>query len=255
MFELQKKGKSNFHNLANRTQGRVNAIPHISKSRIAIQNILNDNNLPMDGEKSAASYRTHGVKKPAKADSIAQSFTGGIPTRSDKIGREEPDGQDQNTSLTSMSKFTKSATQKGLSIEVEGENLFSSTDYPGGFRWTQTIDTNAPLGGTSTPYVDPRPNDDSKPFYWTDAEHASSPSTFKDKPWRPVPGSGTTWWTATLALNGVDDAKKKVTAFDAISYGFTLDSAGTVTLVQPTSVTLTSHQSVLSSEFSSWTFS
>ncbi|WP_281557919.1 hypothetical protein [Thalassomonas sp. RHCl1] len=255
MFELQKKGKSSFHKLTNRTLGRVNAIPHISKSRIAIQNILNDSHLPMDGEKNVARHRTRGVKEPAKAGSMAQSFGGPMLTSADKIGREEPDGQDQNTSVTSMTKFTKSPTQKGLSIEVEGENLFSSTDYPGGFRWTQTIDTNAPLGGTSTPYVDPRPNDDSKPFYWTDAEHASSPSTFTDKPWRPVPASGTTWWTATLALNGVDDAKKKVTAFDAISYGFKLDSAGTVTLVQPTSVTLTSHQSVLSSEFSSWTFS
>ncbi|WDE09747.1 hypothetical protein [Thalassomonas haliotis] len=255
MFLLQKRGKRSFHNPANRTPGRINVIPHINKSRVAIRNILTDTSLPMDEESKLARYRTRAFIDPSKPDSMNQNFSGASLPSSDKIGREEPEGQDQNTSLTSMSKFTKSPTQKGLSIEVEGEGLYSSSDYPSGFRWTQTIDTNAPLGGTTTPYVDPRPNDDSKPFYWTDAEHASSPSTFTDKPWRPVPASGTTWWTATLALNGVDDVKKEVTAFDAISYGFTLDSAGTVTLVQPTSVSLTKHNSVLSSEFASWTFS
>jgi hypothetical protein len=170
----------------------------------------------------------------------------------DKNLSEDPSSEfeDQSMSLTTLA-----ATATGIHIEVEGTGLYSSEEYPDSFKFTQTIDTNVPKGGTTSPYVDPRPNDDSKPFYYTDAEQASYPSTFYDSPSRPTPASGTTTWEATLALNGVDESTKTVTAFDAMSYGFTRDSAGTITVIQPTSVGFSGHQAVLSAEFPSWTFS
>jgi len=44
-------------------------------------------------------------------------------------------------------------------------------------NWLQVINTNLPLGGPTTPYLDPRPNDDSLPFYWTTAEQAARSTT------------------------------------------------------------------------------
>jgi len=40
-------------------------------------------------------------------------------------------------------------------------------------NFIQMVDTNRPLGGATSPYIDPRPNDDTEPFYWTDAEAAA----------------------------------------------------------------------------------
>jgi hypothetical protein len=114
-------------------------------------------------------------------------------------------------------------------MEADAQNVFASPEYPDGFKWTQTIDTNAPAGGATSPYVDPRPNDDAKPFYWTDAEHAAHPTHFIDFPKRPAPATGTTTWDATLCLNGVNEATKTVTTFDCITYGFSRDSSGAIT--------------------------
>jgi hypothetical protein len=44
-------------------------------------------------------------------------------------------------------------------------------------NWLQVINTNLPLNGPATPYLDPRPNDDSLPFYWTTAEQAARSTT------------------------------------------------------------------------------
>lgn len=71
------------------------------------------------------------------------------------------------------------AETSGVSITVEGIGVRSWNEYPNGFRWTQTISTNANKRGPLLPipvdYVDGRPNDDTKPFYWTDAEEAAIP--------------------------------------------------------------------------------
>ena len=37
-------------------------------------------------------------------------------------------------------------------------------------NYIQIIHTNDPLGGATSPYLDPQPNDDTLPFYWTNAE-------------------------------------------------------------------------------------
>jgi hypothetical protein len=81
------------------------------------------------------------------------------------------------------------------------------------YRWIQVITTDAPLnGGPNTGYVDPHPNDDSDPFYWTDAEAderdppppLSCNPGFSDAPRRPAanipPNPDPTWWHAELIL-------------------------------------------------------
>jgi hypothetical protein len=123
----------------------------------------------------------------------------------------------------------------------------------GEYRFAQTIDTNVPLGGSTSPYVDPRPNDDDKPFYWTDAEHRTYGSKFKDAPSRNPPSSGTTRWDATLSVTHV--VGKDVTILESLKYGFSLDSAGAVTPRAPAvTSSVTTHISTLSSEFPDWTF-
>jgi hypothetical protein len=172
------------------------------------------------------------------------------PAPIDKGVVPDTEMQDQRASLNS---FTTEAN--GIGIIVDIEEAKSSAAHPDGLRWTQTIDTNVPLGGTTSPYVDPRPNDDTKPFYWTDAEHAARPTQFVDHPSRPAPSSGTTTWRALLSLNGVDGTT--VTRFDSIAYGFDIDSGGTVSPAAPTSPVgglITTHQNTLSSEFAGWTF-
>lgn len=182
------------------------------------------------------------------------ALKGFLPGRSattpDKSLSEESLMQDQSASVTSLA-----ASANGVGIEVEAQSAYTSEEYPDGFKWTQTIDTNVPLGGTTSPYVDPRPNDDTKPFYYTDAEQLRFPTTFHDHPSRPTPATGTTYWNAILGLNGVNEATKTVVGFDYLQYGFTIDSTGTVTVVGPMSGGGANHRSTLSSEFSGWTFS
>ena len=94
-----------------------------------------------------------------------------------------------------------------------------------------------------------------KPFYWTDVEQRMYPTTFKDHPWRnPPTGTAVTYWQATLALNGVDEASKSVTGFDYVTYGFLIDAAGNVKLNYPQQVDGENHRQTLKNEWSSWTF-
>ncbi len=168
----------------------------------------------------------------------------------DKGISESAGDQDHSVSVTSFS-----TEAHGVGIRAEIDNPVSHPDYPDGYRWTQTISTNVPLGGTTSPYVDPRPNDDTKPFYWTDAEVMRYPSTFIDHPSRRAPASGTTTWQAVLSLNGVNN--RTVSRFDSLSYGFSIDSSGTVTPLYPTcpnGESIQNHQITLASEFSGWTF-
>ena len=103
------------------------------------------------------------------------------------------------------------------------------------YRWVQFIDTSHPLGGTTNPYVDPRPNDDpvgaSLPFYWTNAERgtagvgttAGGDILFSDSP-RRVLEHGTTWlgnlYLADYEATGGTGGSKKITIFDGVQYGF-----------------------------------
>ncbi|MBV8856633.1 MAG: hypothetical protein JOZ02_06715 [Acidobacteria bacterium] len=170
----------------------------------------------------------------------------------DKSETASADDQDQSIGSTSMS-----ATTTGVDITATGSGLTSSTDYPDGFRWTQTIVTNANKGGpllaTPDSYTDPKPNDDTKPFYWTDAEEATHVGTFHDAPSRKARAGGTVNWDAVLSLNGVSG--QSVTRFDSVTYGFSVDSSGTVTTRGPASpASVSGHMATLRGEFPGWTF-
>ena len=143
----------------------------------------------------------------------------------------------------------------GVRIVAEISGGIDTPDFPDGLKFTQTIQTNAPLRGAAPPYVDPHPNDDAKPFYWTDAQQQRYPTTFKDHPWRyPPTGSAAKFWQGTLALNGVDEANRTVTGLDYVTYGFILDPAGTVKLNYPANVDGEHHRDILAGQFSGWTF-
>jgi len=162
----------------------------------------------------------------------------------------EDDEQDQGTSVSNFG-----PTPSGVQIQVEASGVFESEEFPDGFKFTQTIETNDPLHGASSPYVDPQPNDDSKPFYWTDAEHNAHLTTFIDAPSRAAPsGADPTFWQGTLGLNGVNESTKTVTGVEYLTYGFSLDSSGVVTTRPPESTGGGNHIGVLSGGFSDWTF-
>lgn len=121
-------------------------------------------------------------------------------------------------------------------------------------HWIQLVVTNLPLGGGSTKgYIDPLPNDDTLPFYWTVPEDSSSTmktycgynyvqgnktaSTyhFFDCSQRTPPSGTPTDWTGYLLLASWTDpggnnwlkmappaADQKVTIYDGIEWGWTL---------------------------------
>ena len=113
-------------------------------------------------------------------------------------------------------------------------------------RWIQFICTNSPRGGAgqcppeASTYVDPHPNDDTLPFFYTEAEHRifssakdAPPLVFNDKPGRSFPASrATVDWRAHLYLaewNGIapnpglpGGPNGEVTIHDGIEWGFQL---------------------------------
>jgi hypothetical protein len=178
-----------------------------------------------------------------------------------RAARDKITQKNQPKSDQSIGNMSVATTAKGLDVSADADGLYSSPDYPDGFRWLQTVTTNdpsdTPVGAPLLPvpitYVDPRPNDDTKPFYWTDAEEAANVGHFEDTPGRPAHPTGIISWQAILSLGGVNN--KAVTRFDSVSYGFSIDTAGTVTMSGPsTPGDLTEHLGTLSGSFPGWTF-
>jgi hypothetical protein len=167
---------------------------------------------------------------------------------------DDNEEQDKYTSVTNFASYSKSGVQ-GVSIQVEATGGQSDPNFPDGPKWTQTIETSSPLNGATSPYVDPHPNDDDKPYYYTDSEHAARPTTFVDRPTRAAPASGSLSWQATLGLNNVNQANKTVVGLEYLTYGFLLDNAGTLTLNNPVSTGGSNHISTLSSEWPDYKFS
>ena len=176
--------------------------------------------------------------------------------QSDKSTGQSKEKQDQSASVASQG-----ASKKGIDIKVEQVGTYTSEEFPDGFRWIQTVTTNdpgytavgAPLLATPVTYVDPTPNDDAKPFYWTDAEFQSKGPSFEDHPGRPAHSKGTINWDAILTLNGVNG--KSAECFDSLTYGFSIATDGTVTVRHAGSpASLAQHTSTLKSTFPGWTF-
>lgn len=91
------------------------------------------------------------------------------------------------------------------------------------FNFIQTIRTNVPLGGASSPYNDPQPADDNLPFYWTNTELPSQINQngfdvlFSDRPSRLMVNG--TKWQAELSVVGMNRTGHYV-PITTITYGF-----------------------------------
>lgn len=98
-------------------------------------------------------------------------------------------------------------------------------------HYLQVITTNQPLNGAVSPYIDPQPNDDNLPFYWTTGEVAtrSTPKTvhFSDFSKRGPAALATTnpiTWNASLYQVEYDGASA-VTVRDGVSWGWNMKPA------------------------------
>ena len=110
----------------------------------------------------------------------------------------------------------------------------------GTLQWIQFIDTNRPrLPGLPRPYVDPQPNDDTLPFYWTEAERIAATGLaggtalqFRDRPARSLILSPVEWqadlylvsWNGVMAPGGA--VAPSVTVYDGLRWGFTITCLG-----------------------------
>jgi RHS repeat-associated protein len=111
---------------------------------------------------------------------------------------------------------------EGVGVEIKaGYNDGKEGDVDA--RWVQTINTNVSLNGATSPYNDPQPSDDDKPFYWTDAELPSYKNVdgqdliFYDRPTRNGSTDGTSWQgELSLVVSNGDGYKPVIT----ITYGF-----------------------------------
>ena len=101
------------------------------------------------------------------------------------------------------------------------------------FNWIQAIRTNMPLGGAKSPYNDPQPPDDNKPFYWTTKElplynvMSGYDAKFYDRPSRAVNQNMKTKWKAELSIVG-KNAKGIYKLIGTLKYGFKIYPNGTV---------------------------
>lgn len=158
--------------------------------------------------------------------------------------------------------FTKCETRQGVSA---AGTAWGGADLRGGYketdaaaaaaagcaqlRWIQTITTNKPARGCTSPYVDPWPNPDgSSPYYWDDTDATSGADYgidgrrnsngkdlwFEDLPSRSKAGAPVDW-CAVLCLTCVkaDGTNVPIACF---SWGFTIAADGTVTKKDATSL-------------------
>lgn len=98
-------------------------------------------------------------------------------------------------------------------------------------HWIQMVVTNQPLGGgPNTGYIDPRPNDDTLPFYWTLAEDndinsgnktAATYSFFDNSMRNDLTDPDLVIWRGDLMLASWDDPGI-VTVYDGIQWGWDL---------------------------------
>lgn len=132
---------------------------------------------------------------------------------------------------------TSTATSAGLDIQVNYNGSEASADVD----FMQTVTTNMPAKGATSPYNDPQPADDSKPFYYTDAEKPSYSDKvgkdliFMDSPVRPSSKEGTTW-SGELSVTKKSDGVHSIG--ETINYGFEIKGGKAVLspiVVQPPS--------------------
>jgi RHS repeat-associated protein len=177
-------------------------------------------------------------------------------TKSDKLGLEQLPQVPENDSFQLPPEppaFTIVKIKTPCKGEIKG--TFNGNPLPGGvfvgvqigltytqedlesegcccksWRWQQTIWTNAPLGGDTSPYNDPRPNDDNKPWYYPDVEYEENAkpngAVFNDSPNREVDPDKNIYWRAELVLKCLDEDENVIRDLAFIYYGFHLNKDG-----------------------------
>jgi hypothetical protein len=96
-------------------------------------------------------------------------------------------------------------------------------------RWIQTVSTNDPRKGRTSPFIDGGDIDDGLPFYETYTEYLSGPNIFYDFPVRSGGQKRQIDWQAELCVYCVEwngrTIRKKI---QCISYGFSISPGGRV---------------------------
>jgi hypothetical protein len=92
---------------------------------------------------------------------------------------------------------------------------------PANLRWVQMVDTSSPQTGATSPYIDPYPNDDTLPFYYTEPENKQWGLVFSDYPKRSHPPTSSVTWRGNLYLVDWDGKTPgAVTVHDGVKWGF-----------------------------------
>lgn len=110
-----------------------------------------------------------------------------------------------------------------------------ATNDPPNLRWIQMITTTAPITNTlNGPYIDPYPDDDNRPFYYTEAEAAKYGLSFYDFCRRYHPPNSKVQWSAVLHLSSWNgQTPGSVTVHDGIRWGFRASCATNVAQKKP----------------------
>jgi RHS repeat-associated protein len=184
-------------------------------------------------------------------DWIKNKSTGQIEWRSNVTSsKNTPKGYSYIGDRYNGLKIT-SYSSTGSGVEISA-NYDDGKSTPIDAQWVQTVDSNSPLGGSTTPYNDPRPGDDGKPFYYTDSEMNDVKNvvpdggkgpvgvkdlTFYDSPKR-IGASDGTYWKGELSL--VENKEiKGYKPIVTITYGFEINkgksTAAPLKVTNPTS--------------------
>jgi|GEM_PF-5034012 hypothetical protein len=171
------------------------------------------NALRLLGSRSVIRFTTYSFQLTVKAGS------GVIASLNPGFGIEQTQG-----SITAM-KYEKYKDGNLLGLRIRLGFNDSGSGYTD-FRWVQTVRTNRPIGGATSPYNDPQPPDDNKPFYYTDAENSSYTNTegydavFSDRIKRENNVDVT--WQAELTLVG--QMNGMYYPITTMSYGFQIQN-------------------------------
>ncbi len=247
-------GISTADNQASRTEARpLHVVPKLSVSHFRVSQAIRRQNKKGVIPGKNLTDKSKKISKKKQDKLLSQSLFG-------THGTSDPLTNPRGIAIKiKASTGVRTAIKTGLGIfggtRLGGLTAGLSAEY----RWTQTITTNNPLNGATSPYVDPHPNDDPDggPFYYTTAEHKSKGNSFSDRPSRRANASKPINWDAVLSITSVHTGKR-VSILESLEYGFTVNSDGSVTSRAPSKAgagAVTGHISTLKGGFSDWKFS
>ncbi len=142
-----------------------------------------------------------------------------------------------------------SAAWNGTNGGAQFGGLYNQTANIGAnssLNFIQIVNTNAPLGGAASPYIDPQPNDDNLPFFWTRPEAAGlgnlNTVRFDDfstrSQGRLLAANPVTWQASLYPV--IDDGEGTVQVGNGVSWGWEMrpatlgSSSGTFEMPSPT---------------------